>query len=72
MILLLETVIYQEIIENLNVEEFKDKPVIIKGCANKPIPPSAYTLLIQKVKNIAKSLMFGEACSSVPIFKAKK
>jgi len=68
---LLETVIYQEIIENLNVEEFKDKPVIIKGCANKPIPPSAYTLLIQKVKNIAKSLMFGEACSTVPLYKRK-
>ncbi|CAL2108146.1 conserved hypothetical protein [Tenacibaculum sp. 190524A02b] len=68
---LLETVIYQEIIADLNVEEFKDKPVIIKGCANKPIPPSAYTLLIQKVKNTAKSLMFGEACSTVPLYKRR-
>ena len=69
---LLETVIYQDIINQIDISEYKDKPIIIKGCANKPIPPSAYTLLIQKVKPVAKSVMFGEACSTVPLYKKKK
>lgn len=68
---LLETVIYQEIINNLTFENLKDKPVIIKGCANKPIPSSAYTLLIQRIQPVAKTIMFGEACSTVPLFKKK-
>ncbi|WP_431165980.1 DUF2480 family protein [Tenacibaculum halocynthiae] len=68
---LLETVLYQGIINELDVSSFKDKPAIIKGCANKPIPPSAYTLLIEKIQPIAKTIMFGEACSTVPLFKRK-
>ncbi|MGG8496112.1 DUF2480 family protein [Tenacibaculum sp. TC6] len=68
---LLETVIFQEIINNLTFENLKDKPVIIKGCANKPIPSSAYTLLIQRIQPVAKTIMFGEACSTVPLFKKK-
>ncbi|CAL2102424.1 conserved protein of unknown function [Tenacibaculum sp. 190130A14a] len=69
---LLETVLYQEIINDINVEEYENKPVIVKGCANKPIPPSAYTLLIEKIQPIARTIMFGEACSTVPLFKKKK
>ncbi len=68
---LLETVLFQEIITELDVSEYQDKPVIIKGCSNKPIPPSAYTLLIQKIQPVAKTLMFGEACSTVPLYKRK-
>ncbi len=69
---LLETVIYQKIINQIDTSEFTDKPVIIKGCADKPIPPSAYTLLIEKIQPIAKTIMFGEACSTVPLYKKKK
>lgn len=69
---LLETVIYQEIISNLEISSYKDKPIIIKGCTNKPIPATASVLLIQKLQPVAKSIMFGEACSTVPLFKAKK
>ncbi len=65
----LETILFTEIIENLNVEEFKEKPVIIKGCAHKPIPATAFTLLAQKLHPVAKSIMYGEACSSVPLYK---
>ncbi|MCH2034131.1 MAG: DUF2480 family protein [Tenacibaculum sp.] len=68
---LLETVLFSEIITNLNVEDFTGKPVIIKGCANKPIPQSAYSFLIEKIQPVAKSIMFGEACSTVPLFKNK-
>jgi hypothetical protein len=69
---LLETVIFQEIITNMELSVYEDKPVIIKGCANKPIPPSAYTLLIENIQPVAKSIMFGEACSTVPLYKKKK
>ena len=69
---LLETVIYQDIINHLDISEYDNKPIIIKGCANKPIPPSAYTLLIEKIQPIAKTIMFGEACSTVPLYKKKK
>jgi len=69
---LLETVIYQELISFLDLKDLADKPVIIKGCANKPIPNSAYAFLIAKLQPIAKSIMFGEACSTVPLYKSKK
>ena len=69
---LLETVVFEEVINQLTIDSFKDKPVIIKGCSNKPIPSSAYTLLIQKIQPIAKTIMFGEACSTVPLYKATK
>lgn len=69
---LLETVIYQEVIQQLDTSEYTNKPVIIKGCTNKPIPASAYTLLVQKIQSVTKTIMFGEACSTVPLYKAKK
>ena len=68
----LETSIFYEIIANFNIEDYKNKPVIIKGCATKPIPETAYIQLIEKLQPIAKSIMFGEACSTVPLFKHNK
>lgn len=65
----LETSIYQDVINQLIIKEFKDKPVIIKGCSNKPVPENAYALLVNKLKPVAKSIMYGEACSSVPLYK---
>jgi len=67
----LESSIYQDIIAGLDVSKFKDKPIIIKGCSNKPVPKNAYLLLSSKLVPVAKSIMFGEACSSVPLFKRK-
>jgi hypothetical protein len=68
----LENVIFSNIIESLDLSTFVNKPIIIKGCSNKPIPENSYILLIQKLQPIAKSIMYGEACSSVPLFKKKK
>ncbi|MDP3360272.1 MAG: DUF2480 family protein [Lutibacter sp.] len=65
----LETSIFQDLIAHFNVEEFVEKPVIIKGCSSKPIPETAYIQLIEKLQPVAKSIMFGEACSTVPLFK---
>lgn len=65
----LETSNYQDIIATIDVDSFKNMPVIIKGCSNKPVPVNAYTMLIKKLKPVVKSLMYGEACSSVPLYK---
>lgn len=66
----LESSLYQDIISNLDITIYKDKPIIIKGCSKKPVPSSAYIMITNKLKPIAKSIMFGEACSSVPLFKS--
>jgi hypothetical protein len=67
----LEASLYQTIIENLAVSEFTGKSVIIKGCSNKPVPANAYLWSTLKIQSAAKSVMYGEACSSVPLFKRK-
>ena len=68
----LESILFAEILQNLDISEYTDKPIIIKGCANKPIPQNAYVLLAQRLQEVAKSVMYGEACSSVPLYKRKK
>ena len=67
----LETAIFQDIINSIAIEEYIEKPIIIKGCSIKPIPETAYLQLIEKLQPFAKSIMFGEACSTVPLFKQK-
>tara|TARA_R100000306_G_scaffold7144_4_gene9921 strand:+ start:2052 stop:2555 length:504 start_codon:yes stop_codon:yes gene_type:complete len=67
----LESILFAELLQNLDVSEYTDRPLIIKGCAHKPIPQNAYVLLAQKLQPVAKSIMYGEACSSVPLFKRK-
>ncbi len=69
---LLETVIFQEVIQGLDISEYENKPIIIKGCADKPIPPSAFSFLIDRIQPVAKNIMYGEACSTVPLYKRKK
>lgn len=66
---MLETVLYTEILQNLDVSQYEGLPVIIKGCSRRPVPQNAYLQLINKLQPIAKSVMYGEACSSVPLFK---
>ena len=67
----LETAIYQDVLNALDVSEFTNKPLIIKGCSKKPVPQNAYIMLASKLKPITKSIMYGEACSSVPLYKRK-
>jgi hypothetical protein len=68
----LETEIYRDIISTLDLSEFKDAPVIVKGCSNKPVPVAAYGMITEKLQPLARSIMYGEACSSVPVYKRKK
>tara|TARA_Y100000739_G_scaffold214356_1_gene208064 strand:+ start:127 stop:621 length:495 start_codon:yes stop_codon:yes gene_type:complete len=57
-------------IEAIDESEYKDKRVIIKGCGKESIPESAFIAITQKLQPVVRSLMFGEACSTVPVFKA--
>lgn len=69
---LLESLIYQEVINSLDFDYLDGKPVIIKGCSKKPVPESAYVLLADKIQDKVVSIMYGEACSAVPIVKNKR
>ena len=64
--------IYHDLIENLNPDDYENKSVIIKGCSSKKVPISAYHLITSKLKGVAKSIMYGEACSAVPVYKKPK
>jgi len=68
----LDTALYQEILPTIDFNIYKDKPVIIKGCSKKPVPMSAYVLAAQKLQPFARSIMYGEACSAVPLYKSPK
>ena len=67
-----DTLLYQEILSSIDYSKYQDKPVIIKGCSKKPVPESAYIFAAQHLQPVAKSIMYGEACSAVPLFKNKK
>jgi|SRR5690606_21390460 len=65
----LETALYQDILNELDVSPFHGKPVIIKGCSHRPVPENAYIMALSKIQQVAKSVMYGEACSSVPLYR---
>jgi hypothetical protein len=65
----MEHIIMKKTIDKLDLSSFKNKSIIIKGCSRKSIPKASYSFLIDRLQPIAKKIMFGEACSSVPIFK---
>ena len=57
---------------SIHEEEYKDKRVVVKGCGEIEIPSSAYLMISQKLIPVVKSLMYGEPCSTVPVYKQKK
>ena len=60
---------YEMVISNLDISDSSGKRMVIKGCSNKPVPPAAYVALSRKLQPFAASLMYGEPCSTVPIYK---
>ena len=68
----LESALYQEILLQFDYSNYQDKAIIIKGCSKKPVPESAYVLAAQYLQPFAKSIMYGEACSAVPLYKKSK
>lgn len=60
-----------EAIRNTDVNEYAGKRIVIKGCGDEPIPEEAYLEITKKIQPSAKSIMYGEPCSTVPIYKQK-
>ncbi|MGN6341050.1 MAG: DUF2480 family protein [Ginsengibacter sp.] len=58
-------------INQINAEDFKDKRVVVKGCGDKKIPESAFIEITKMLRPVVKSIMYGEPCSTVPIYKRK-
>ncbi|MBI0401104.1 DUF2480 family protein [Cyclobacterium marinum] len=65
----LERHLLNSAINKLDEKKFKDRPVVIKGCGKLSIPDYAYGEIVKKVMDVAKSVMFGEPCSTVPVYK---
>ena len=63
--------IFAENIEEIDASEFEARKVIVKGCGHFPLTENLYVTITKKLQNTVSSLMFGEACSAVPVFKKK-
>jgi hypothetical protein len=68
----LETILYNEILGKINVEDYKDARVVIKGCGKLPVPKAAYVEITRLLRPVVKSIMYGEPCSTVPLYKKAK
>ncbi len=68
----LENVLFEEALNKIDYSQFKDARIVIKGCSKKPVPTNAFVKLTASVKPFAKSIMYGEPCSTVPLYKSKK
>ena len=64
--------IFTDNINAINKIEFDNKKVIVKGCGQIPLSASLYVAITKKLQNTVSSLMFGESCSAVPVYKKKK
>jgi hypothetical protein len=70
-----ETMVLRQVITNriqkINPKEYQDKRVVVKGCGEKPIGDFAYLEITKLLRPVAKTIMFGEPCSTVPVYKAQ-
>jgi hypothetical protein len=63
--------LFEKKLEGIDVMEYQDQRVILKGCSGKEVPVSAYMEITRKLQPVVKSIMYGEACSTVPVYKRK-
>ncbi|MDX1666940.1 MAG: DUF2480 family protein [Saprospiraceae bacterium] len=63
---------FQTALNQFDGSDYTDQRVILKGCSDRPVPPAAYVELTRRLRPHVKSLMYGEPCSTVPIYKRKK
>nr|WP_315189559.1 DUF2480 family protein [uncultured Flavobacterium sp.] len=68
----LDASLYEEVLSKIDYSVYKGKPIILKGCSKKPVPMRAYVLAAQYLQPFARSIMYGEACSAVPLYKSIK
>ncbi len=64
-------ILFLKNLDKINVKEYEDARIVVKGCGDKKIPETAYVEIAKLLRPVAKSIMYGEACSTVPIFKRK-
>lgn len=57
---------------SLNCEQYRDQKIVVKGCSDKAVPVAAYMELTRILRPLAQSIMFGESCSTVPLYKREK
>lgn len=67
----LEERLFEGALAKVDWEQFRNTKIVVKGCSKVEVPPSAYVKTVTELQPIAASLMFGEACSTVPLFKRK-
>ncbi len=67
----LETKLYLEAIAQIDIETYRDARVVVKGCSKVPVPTSAYVELTRLLRPVVQSLLFGEPCSTVPLYKRR-
>ena len=67
----LEKVLFDQALAKINPSEFQDAKIVIKGCSKESVPTEAYLKITQLLQPVAKSLFFGEPCSTVPLYKRK-
>lgn len=65
----LPEVVFWKKLAALDITPFEGQRMVIKGCSDRPVPPSAYLEITRRLQPIAKSIMFGEPCSTVPVYK---
>lgn len=65
----LEEQLYLDKLSSINLDQFKDEKVVIKGCNTIKVPEAAYLEITRLLRPVAKSIMFGEPCSTVPLYK---
>ena len=68
----LERAIFTRLVQQLNVEPYRAARIVVKGCSKLPVPLNAYVELSARLLPVVKSLMFGEPCSTVPLYKVPK
>ena len=68
----LDSALYEELLSKIDYSVYENKAVIIKGCSKKPVPMRAYILAAHYLQPFARSIMYGEACSAVPLYKSPK
>ncbi len=67
----LENKLFFDALNKVDVEEFRGARVVVKGCSKVPVPTAAYVEITRLLQPVVQSLMFGEPCSTVPLYKKK-
>lgn len=68
----LEQYLFEKEFARIDVESYRDRPVMVKGCSKVPVPLYAYGRILALLQPVAKSIMYGEPCSTVPLYKVGK